>query len=63
MEDFRADVDVVILDSVENKKKEIAVVHELTKLRYTPRGKNEDLILVMEINKPIHFYLLKASTV
>lgn len=40
MEDFRADVDVVILNSVENEeKKDIAVVYELTKLRYTHMGK------------------------
>lgn len=41
----------------------ITVVYELTKLRYTQRKKKEDLILVMEINKTIHFYLLKASAI
>lgn len=42
----------------------ITVVYELTKLRYMQRKKKkEDLILVMEINKTIHFYLLKASAI
>lgn len=44
------------------KIKKSAVVYELTKLWYTHKGK-KDLILVMEINKFIHFYLLKASAI